>query len=354
MRQMRASILAVAPLLARIGKISVDLPGGCTIGARPVDLHALVLQSLGAEVTITDTNLQASLRGSAFQAGRVDFPIISVGATETALLAMSITEGESIIGNAACEPEIIALADFLELMGAKITGAGTPNIKVQGRRELKGASMAVIPDRIEAASYALLVAAVGGNLELDTGIANGGDFLHNSLPLKIFADIGIGYRKTKQGCAIWRKQADILHGLDVSTAPYPGFATDLQPQLMVALCLADGASHLYETIFENRFRHIHELVKMGAKIEIADDCAIISGLSSLVGAHIESSDLRAAFALVMAALAAEGESIFTGIEYLNRGYADILEKLRSIGADIAVIDSKDFIKNTDYNLQSVA
>ena len=324
--KMRASILVLGPLLARYGEARVSLPGGCAIGTRPVDLHIRAMQALGAVVELADGYIQARARNG-LQGGRIMFPMVSVGGTENALMAAVLARGETEIVNAAREPEITDLADCLNAMGAKIEGHGTNIIKVQGVDELHAANHRVVADRIEAGTYAIAAAMTDGDLTL-----HGADERHLDVLLKILRDTG-----TTIDCGagmIRVKGNGRPQAADITTDPFPGFPTDLQAQFMAMMCIADGSSQISETIFENRFMHVPELLRMGADIWVNGGTAIVRGRESLTPAPVKATDLRASVSLVLAALATPGTSTVSCIYHLERGYSDLERKLGNCGAQL--------------------
>jgi UDP-N-acetylglucosamine 1-carboxyvinyltransferase len=326
-RKMRASVLVLGPLLARAGQAKVSLPGGCAIGQRPVDLHLKGLEDLGAEIELDRGYIHArapkGLRG-----GAVPLAMPSVGATENILMAATLAEGETVITNAAREPEIVDLAVFLRAMGAEISGEGTATITVQGVPALHGASHRVVPDRIELGTYAIAAAMTGGEVRLLDGRAE----LIGSLVEKLI-EAGISVSNDGDDLIVSCSGAR-PRGVDVMTQPHPGFPTDLQAQFMALMCIADGAAMITETIFENRFMHVSELSRMGAKITVHGGSALVRGVDSLHGAQVMATDLRASVSLVLAALAAEGETEIRRVYHLDRGYERVDEKLRGCGAMI--------------------
>jgi UDP-N-acetylglucosamine 1-carboxyvinyltransferase len=324
---MRASFWVIGPLLARMGEARVSLPGGCAIGTRPVDFFIEGLKGLGAEIDIDAGYVVARAR-KGMQGGRVVLPKVSVGATHTLLMAATLAHGETVIENAAREPEIVDLARCLSLMGARIEGAGTSTIHVQGVSRLGGARHRVLPDRIETGTYAMAVATVGGDVLLEGASA---DLIE--APLALLAGAGVGVERTNSGVRITRNG----HGLapvDVTTAPFPGFPTDLQAQLMAMTTRADGVSHITETIFENRFMHVQELARLGARITLDGQRATIEGGAKLKGAPVMATDLRASVSLVIAGLAAEGETTINRVYHLDRGFERLEDKLGRCGAEI--------------------
>jgi UDP-N-acetylglucosamine 1-carboxyvinyltransferase len=327
-RKMRASVLVLGPLVAREGKARVSLPGGCAIGNRPVDLHLKGLEALGAEIELTEGYIEARAPKGGLKGGHVVFPFVSVGATENLLMAAALAHGESILSNAAREPEITDLAQCLVAMGADISGIGTDTLTVRGKRSLHGAEHSIVPDRIEAATYAMAVGVTGGEVEL---LGARRDLMEN--PLEKLVEAGLKVSETKRGLKIARG-ARALTGVDVMTEPFPGFATDLQAQMMTLMSTASGASMITETIFENRFMHVPELSRMGANITVHGASAMVRGVKRLTGAPVMATDLRASVSLVLAGLAADGETIVNRVYHLDRGYERLEEKLAACGADI--------------------
>ena len=339
-RQMRASFNVLGPLLARTGHAKVSLPGGCTIGARPVDLHLKALEALGATIDLHEGYVFATApRG--LRGGRVVFPFVSVGATEHALLAAVLAQGETVLENAACEPEITDLAECLNAMGAKVEGAGSPTVTVTGVSSLSGADHAVISDRIEAGTYAVAAAMAGG----ETRITRTRPELLEALLLKLEA-AGVQVTRTDDGAVIKRDRGR-LRAVDLETAPYPGFATDLQAQFMALMTLAEGESVFRETIFENRFMHAPELSRLGADIAVSGGEARVRGVEGLRGAQVMATDLRASVSLVIAALAAEGRTVVNRVYHLDRGFEHLEEKLNACGADVTRIKGDGETEETD-------
>jgi UDP-N-acetylglucosamine 1-carboxyvinyltransferase len=325
-RKMRASILVLGPLVARAGEATVSLPGGCAIGNRPIDLHLKALEALGAEIELTAGYVRAKAP-KGLSGGRVSFPFVSVGATENALMAATLAKGESIIENAAREPEITDLARCLVAMGAKIDGIGTERLVIQGSEKLHGATYSVMADRIEAGSYACAAAITGGDILLEGAHADDMTAIFQGL-----VEAGVEVLPEEAGVRV--RANGKLHPLTVSTAPFPGFPTDMQAQFMAMLTLADGASVLTETIFENRYMHVPELARMGADIQVHGRTAVVRGVGGLVGAPVMATDLRASMSLVIAGLAAEGETQVNRVYHLDRGYERLEVKLQGVGADI--------------------
>ncbi|MFD2740457.1 UDP-N-acetylglucosamine 1-carboxyvinyltransferase [Sulfitobacter aestuarii] len=327
-RKMRASNLVLGPLLAREGRAVVSLPGGCAIGARPMDLHIQGLTALGAEIELKDGYLHALAQGGRLRGARIRLEFASVGATENILMAATLAKGTTVLDNAAREPEIVDLADCLRAMGAQIEGDGTPTITIQGVDRLHGATHRVVTDRIELGTYMLAPAMCGGEIELLGGRID----LLSAFCEKLDA-AGIDVSETEAGLKVARRNGRI-RAVDVTTEPFPGFPTDLQAQMMALLCLAEGTSVLEEKIFENRFMHAPELTRMGAKIEVHGGTARVTGVERLKGAPVMATDLRASVSLILAGLAAEGETRVSRVYHLDRGYEHVVAKLRGVGADI--------------------
>ncbi len=326
-RKMRASILVLGPLLAREGQAVVSLPGGCAIGARPVDLHLMAMRALGAEIELHDGYIHAKATNG-LTGANIDFPFVSVGATENALLAASLAKGTTILKNAAREPEIVDLVQCLISMGAKIEGEGTSSITIQGVDRLQGATHRVVTDRIELGTYMLAPAFTGGEIE-----CLGGKIELLTAFCEKLDECGIIVEQTKTGIRVKRSDAG-LKAINVKTEPFPGFPTDLQAQMMALLCTATGKSILEEKIFENRFMHAPELSRMGAKISVNGGTAIVLGVDRLKGAPVMATDLRASVSLILAGLAAEGETLINRVYHLDRGYERVEEKLQNCGAKI--------------------
>jgi UDP-N-acetylglucosamine 1-carboxyvinyltransferase len=327
-RKMRASILVLGPMLARDGHAIVSLPGGCAIGARPVDLHLKALEAMGADLELRDGYVHAKAPGGRLKGAVVEFPFVSVGATENALLAATLAKGTTVLKNAAREPEIVDLAHCLRRMGAQIEGEGTSTITVQGVDRLGGATHPVVTDRIELGTYMLAPAICGGEVECLGGRMD----LVTSFAEKLDA-AGVSVTETARGLTVARKNGRV-RAVDVKTEPFPGFPTDLQAQMMALLCTADGVSVLEETIFENRFMHAPELMRMGAKIDVHGGHATVTGVERLRGAPVMATDLRASVSLILAGLAAEGETVVSRVYHLDRGYEHVEEKLGACGARI--------------------
>ena len=326
-RRMRASVLVLGPLVARLGQARVSLPGGCAIGTRPVDLHIKALEALGATIAIEKGYIHATAP-KGLKGGEIVFPSVSVGATENALMAAALADGESVIVNAAREPEIGDLARCLNSMGAKIAGAGSERITVTGVSRLHGATHSVIPDRIETGTYMLAAAITGGAIELV-----GASYDMVAAAAQAMEGTGVAVERLPASIKVSR-HANRLKGIDIATAPFPGFPTDLQAQFMALMATADGDSIITETIFENRFMHVPELNRMGADITVQGASASIRGVARLTGAPVMATDLRASVSLVLAGLAAEGETVVNRVYHLDRGYERLEAKLAACGAAI--------------------
>ena len=324
--QMRASILVLGPLLARVGEAKVSLPGGCAIGTRPVDFHLRGLEQLGAVIKLESGYVHATApRG--LKGAEILLPMPSVGATENLLMAASLAHGTTVIANAAAEPEIVDLAVCLNAMGARIGGAGTSRIVIVGVGSLSGATHEIVPDRIEAGTYACAAAITGGDILL---LGARGE--HLAALHKVLREAGVEIIEREDGVHV--KASGRLAGVDAKTDPYPGFPTDMQAQMMAVMAVADGASMLTETIFENRFMHVPELARMGARIVVHGASAIVRGVPRLSSAPVMATDLRASSSLILAALAAEGTSVISRVYHLDRGYEAVEEKLSACGASI--------------------
>ncbi|HEY9060899.1 MAG TPA: UDP-N-acetylglucosamine 1-carboxyvinyltransferase [Pseudobacteroides sp.] len=328
--KMRASFLIMGPLLAKYGAARIPLPGGCAIGSRPVDLHIKGFSAMGAEITqghgFIDVRINGRLKGSKIY---LDFP--SVGATENIMMAAALSDGQTIIENAAIEPEIVDLATYLVTMGADIKGAGTDTIRINGVDRLRGANHTVIPDRIEAGTYMVAAAITGGDVRVDNVVPD-----HLKPVTAKLREAGV--EVSEELTSVHIKAGHDIKAVDIKTHPYPGFPTDMQAQMTSLMTKAEGTSMVIETIFENRFMHVNELKRMGANIKIEGRSAIIEGNPNLLGAQVKATDLRAGAALVLAGLAAEGITEITDIEHIERGYVDIEKKLKSIGANIKKVD----------------
>ena len=326
-RKMRASILVLGPMLARMGESTVSLPGGCAIGDRPIDLHLKALEAMGAEIELAAGYVKAVAPKGRLSGGDFSFPVVSVGATENAVMAAVLANGKTQLFNAAREPEIVDLCNLLVAMGAKIEGIGSGHLIVEGVESLHGCEYEVMPDRIEAGSYACAAGITGGSLHLIG--ARPDEMLATT---NVLAQAGLAIEFTDRGMKISAHQP--LRPIAVSTAPFPGFATDMQAQLMAMLCVAGGQSFLEETIFENRYMHVPELRRMGADVEVHGRSAVVHGPKKLTGASVMATDLRASMSLVLAGLAAEGETEVLRVYHLDRGYERLEEKLSAVGATI--------------------
>lgn len=326
-RKMRASVLVLGPLLARFGEAQVSLPGGCAIGTRPVDLHLTALELLGAEIDIREGYIYAKAP-SGLQGAEITFSKVSVGATENLLMAACLAKGTTRLMNSAREPEITDLAECLIKMGAKIAGVGSDTLVIEGVERLSGADHSVVPDRIEAGTYAIAAAITNGELEL-----LGARIEHLGAVIEVLTKAGVEVTETGEGLKVRRLNGE-LHGVDVMTEPFPGFPTDLQAQTMALMSAADGAAMITESIFENRFMHVPELARMGANVNVHGASAMVRGQERLTGAEVMATDLRASVSLVLAGLAAEGETMLNRVYHLDRGYERVEEKLAACGADI--------------------
>lgn len=326
-RKMRASILVLGPMLARDGHARVSLPGGCAIGARPVDLHLSGLEKMGAELDLSDGYVNASAPGG-LKGAVIEFPFVSVGATENLLMASTLAKGTTVLRNAAREPEIADLAECLIAMGAKIDGAGTSTISIEGVDSLGGATHQVLADRVEMGTYMIAPAIAGGEV-----IVKGGDRSLVSALIERMEAADIRVEDVPGGLRVARANG-VIKAVDVVTEPFPGFPTDLQAQMMAMMTVADGVSTIDEKIFENRFMHVPEMLRMGAKIDVQGGAATITGVEQLRGAPVMATDLRASVSLILAGLAAEGETVLSRVYHLDRGYERVEEKLSAVGAEI--------------------
>ena len=326
-RKMRASVLVLGPLVARFGRAKVSLPGGCAIGTRPVDLHLKGLEQMGAAITLDSGYIEATAPAGGLKGAKIIFPQVSVGATENLLMAACLADGTTELVNAAQEPEIGDLAMCLMRMGARIDGIGTAKLVIEGVRSLSAATHPIIPDRIEAGTYACAAAITGGQVLLEGARLN-----DLGAVARVLRDAGVDVAERVEGLQVSRLNG--LHGTDMMTEPFPGFATDMQAQFMALMCVADGASMITETIFENRFMHVPELMRMGARIKYHGQSAIVRGVPKLSGAPVMATDLRASVSLVLAGLAAQGETIVNRVYHLDRGYEAVERKLAAVGAEI--------------------
>ena len=328
-RKMRASVWVLGPLLARFGEAYVSLPGGCAIGTRPIDLHLSALHAMGAEINLEDGYIHAKVSGR-LKGAEINFDKISVGATVNILMAATLAEGRTVLYNAAKEPEVCDLIKCLQAMGAQIDGINTSTLIIDGVKSLHGAHHKVIPDRIEAGTYAIAAAITGGCLEL-VNITND---IFNNVAEKL---IQTGTKIVSSSNSVVVSRDSPIRAIDMTTLPFPGFPTDLQAQFMALMSLSDGASLISETLFENRFMHVPELIRMGANITVTGSSALVRGTTHLQGAQVMATDLRASVSLVLAALAAKGETIINRVYHIDRGYERIEEKLVACGANISRI-----------------
>ncbi len=334
-RKMRASYYVLGPLLARYGKCELSLPGGCAIGARPMDIHLSSLEQMGAHIEIKNGYIYADV-DKRLKGAHIIFPMVSVGATCNVLMAAVLAEGRTVLENAAKEPEISDLANLLNAMGAKIEGIGTAVLTIDGVKKLHGATHKVIADRIEAGSYAVAAAITRGKIELVNALPS-----TLKRPLQVLRDMGVRVTENENSILIDAENCDLV-GKDIMTEPFPGFPTDLQAQFLALMLTADGASMVTETIFENRFMHVPELLRMGANINVHGHAsAIVRGVKKLSGAQVMATDLRASFALILAGLVAEGETVVNRVYHLDRGYEKLEEKLKGVGANIERIKETD-------------
>ncbi|MCB1532166.1 MAG: UDP-N-acetylglucosamine 1-carboxyvinyltransferase [Alphaproteobacteria bacterium] len=327
-RKMRTSILVLGPLLARFGEAKVSLPGGCAIGTRPVDMHLNALEELGADIKLEQGYIDAKAPAGGLQGGKILFPKVSVGATENAMMAATLANGTTVLANAAKEPEIVDLGECLIKMGAKISGLGTEKITIEGVKSLNGAEHEILPDRIETGTYTIAAGMTGGTVTLKNTRID-----HLSAVLGHLSQAGIEVEEQGTDIVVSR-EGERLQGVDIMTEPYPGFPTDMQAQFMAMLTVAEGAGMVTETIFENRFMHVPELVRMGADISVQGNSAIVRGVGGLKGAEVMATDLRASVALVLAGLVAEGETMVNRVYHLERGYERLVRKLSACGANI--------------------
>jgi UDP-N-acetylglucosamine 1-carboxyvinyltransferase len=325
-RKMRASVLVLAPLLARVGEARVSLPGGCSIGTRPIDLHLKGLEQLGAKFDLDGGYIAGRVTGR-LRGATIVFPFTSVGATEQLLMAACLADGQTVLANAAREPEISDLAECLVHMGARITGIGTDKLVIEGVDRLHGAAHAIIPDRIETGSYACAAAISGGSVFLRDARLD-----HLGATVRTLREAGVEVLEQSGGLMV--KRLNGLHGADAMTEPYPGFPTDMQAQFMALMSVAEGASMVTETIFENRFMHVPELNRMGARINVHGASAIVRGVPELKGAPVMATDLRASLSLILAGLGAKGDTVVNRVYHLDRGYEAVERKLAACGADI--------------------
>ncbi|MEW9702325.1 UDP-N-acetylglucosamine 1-carboxyvinyltransferase [Paenibacillus sp. SI8] len=325
-RKMRASFLVMGPLLARLGQARISLPGGCAIGTRPIDQHLKGFEAMGAEIELGQGYIEAKIKGR-LRGAKIYLDVASVGATENIMMAATLAEGTTTIENAAKEPEIVDLANYLNAMGAVIRGAGTGVIRIEGVEKLRGVVHTVIPDRVEAGTYMIAAAITGSELYMEGAIGD-----HLRPVISKMQEMGVLIEEDENGIRV--SASGPLRAVDVKTLPYPGFPTDMQSQMMALLMVADGTSLVTETVFENRFMHVEEFTNMNAQIKVDGRTAIVSGNAKLQGAKVCATDLRAGAALILAALVADGETEISGVHHIDRGYVDITDVLRDLGADI--------------------
>ena len=328
-KTMRASVLALGPLLARFGKARVSLPGGCAIGACPIDLHLAALTNMGAEVLLEAGDVIARSPEDGLRGADITFDKISVTGTENLMMAATLARGKTTINNAAREPEVRDLAELLNKMGARVRGAGTPTIQIEGVEGLGGAQHTIIPDRIETGTFITAAAITKGELEIRDCNPE-----HCNRIISKLREVGVEIEEVNQSTLHARCSARGLRAGDLTTEPYPGFPTDMQAQFMTLMTQANGQSTITETIFENRFMHASELQRIGARIQVSHDTALVDGPSKLIGARVQASDLRASASLVLAGLVAEGETVIDRVYHIDRGYEKIETKLKDVGADI--------------------
>ncbi|WP_417047856.1 UDP-N-acetylglucosamine 1-carboxyvinyltransferase, partial [Dysosmobacter welbionis] len=330
-RKMRASYYLIGSLLGRFGQAEVAMPGGCNFGVRPIDQHVKGFTALGAKVMVEGGFINASTETGRLKGANIYLDVVSVGATMNIMMAAVRAEGNTVIENAAKEPHIVDLANFLNSMGANIRGAGTDTIKIQGVDRLRGGSYAIIPDQIEAGTYMAAVAATGGQILVKNIIPKHMDCITAKL-----VEMGVEVEEREDTLLV--RRSGPLQKANVKTMPYPGFPTDMQPQITTVLCLAEGTSLVTESVWNNRYRYVDELKRMGASIQVDDKTAVVEGVDHLTGAPIQACDLRAGAALVIAALAAKGESEISCVQYIERGYEDIVTKLQGLGASIRTVE----------------
>lgn len=328
-KTMRASVLALGPLLARFGRAKVSLPGGCAIGTRPIDLHLRAFERLGAEVSLESGDVVARAPKGRLKGNTVDFEKVTVTGTENVMMAAALADGKTTITNAAREPEIEDLAELLNKMGARIRGAGTATIEIDGVEALGGAEHTIIPDRIETGTFMAAAAITGGELEIKSCVPE-----HLTAVIEKMRDAGVDIEELNSSTLLVKRSSSGIKASDVKTEPHPHFPTDMQAQYMALMTQAEGESRIVETIFENRFMHASEMIRMGADITVSGNTATVGGPRKLMGAPIIASDLRASASLVLAALCAEGETTIDRVYHIDRGYETIVRKLRSLGADI--------------------
>lgn len=347
-RKMRASFLVMGPLLARIGKVRISLPGGCAIGTRPIDQHLKGFEAMGAEITLGHGFIEASVKDR-LKGAKIYLDVASVGATENIMMAAALANGTTTIENAAKEPEIVDLANYINAMGGKVRGAGTGMIRIEGVERLSGARHNVIPDRVEAGTYMIASAITGGDVFVEGAIAD-----HLMPVISKLQEMGVEIVESDNGIHVKGPQS--LKGVDVKTLPHPGFPTDMQSQMMALLLVSEGTSVVTETVFENRFMHVEEFQKMNANIKVDGRSAIVTGGVPLSGAKVTATDLRAGAALICAALRADGETEVTGLHHVDRGYVDITGKLAALGADIrrVALEDEPALASTSVQIQQHA
>jgi len=339
-RKMRASFLVMGPLLARVGRVKISLPGGCAIGSRPIEQHLKGFEAMGAQITLDQGAIEASCP-QGLQGAKVYLDVASVGATENIMMAAALAKGTTVIENAAREPEIVDLANYINAMGGKVRGAGTGVIRIEGVESLKGAKHQVIPDRIEAGTYMIAAAITGGDVMIEGAIAD-----HLAPVISKLEEMGVDIISNDAGIQV--RASKKLKSVDVKTLPHPGFPTDMQSQMMALLLASEGTSIITETVFENRFMHVEEFHKMSANIKVDGRTAIVTGHTQLKGANVQATDLRAGAALICAGLRAEGETVISGLHHIDRGYIDIAGKLASLGANIERVEH---MKEVDWSSQ---
>lgn len=344
-RKMRASFLVMGPLLARKGHARIALPGGCAIGTRPIDQHLKGFEAMGAEISLGQGYIDAKVNGR-LKGAKIYLDVASVGATQNIMMAASLAEGTTVIENAAKEPEIVDLANYLNAMGGVVRGAGTGVIRIEGVKKLRGVQHTVIPDRVEAGTYMIAAAITGGDVYVEGAIAD-----HLTPVISKLQEMGVTVEPDENGIRV--KVDRPLRSVDVKTLPYPGFPTDMQSQMMALLMVSEGTSIVTETVFENRFMHVAEFKNLRAQIKVEGRTAVISGNTKLVGAKVIATDLRAGAALILAALAADGETEVTGIHHVDRGYVDIAKKFRQIGADVMRLEPETEFETEKSHLFSV-
>ncbi len=332
-RKMRASILVLGPLLARFGYAKVALPGGCAIGTRPIDLHLKGLEAMGAEIVTGNGYVEAKV-ANRLQGSTIYLDMASVGATENIMMAAALAEGKTVIENCAKEPEIVDLANYLNKMGADIVGAGTETIRIQGVEKLHGVEHTIIPDRIEAGTFMVAAAVTGGDVFVENVLTE-----HLRPVIAKLREMGVKIDEYDNGVQVTAPEP--LKSTDIKTLPHPGFPTDMQAQMMVAMLLAEGTSVITETVFENRFMHVAEFLRMNANIKIEGQSVFVEGNSQLKGAQVQATDLRASAALILAALCAEGTTEMSSVYHLDRGYVNFTEKLQTLGANIERVKTKE-------------